>query len=115
MDLGSYTTIEEIPKKKGTSNSRYKSGKAYSDGTKVFLPSFRFFEVDETPEDQFHVVQSGEVGRLDLIAYKYYEAVDLWWVIAFVNKDQIQNPLRFESGITIRIPPLEIVFGEIVT
>ncbi len=50
-----------------------------------------------------HVVEGGEVARPDLIAYKHYGDVSLWWVIAIVNN--IDNPLvDLQSGMTLKVP-----------
>lgn len=40
--------------------------------------------------DRKHVVVDGDLGRLDLIAYKYYNDINLWWYVAFSNG--IVNP-----------------------
>lgn len=56
-----------------------------------------------TDEAARHVVGPGEVGRIDLIAYKYYNNVNFWWAIASVNS--IKNPLTdLVPGDTLLIP-----------
>lgn len=40
-------------------------------------------------------------NRLDLIAYKVYENVELWWIIAYYNN--IVNPLNF-TNLKLKIP-----------
>ncbi len=56
-------------------------------------------------DDSVHVVTSADIGRLDLIAYKFYGTPNLWWVIAHVN--DIRNPLantREEGGMEVGKP-----------
>lgn len=51
----------------------------------------------------FHRVQSNEAGRLDLIAYQWYQDVSLYWVIALFNN--IKDPLtEVKVGDDLAIP-----------
>ena len=53
-----------------------------------------------------HVVGPGELGRIDLIAYKYYGNVNYWWAIALAN--EVKNPLQdLVAGTTLIIPTKE--------
>ena len=61
----------------------------------------------EHVSDSFHVVTDADSKRIDLIAWKYYRDVRLWWVIAEVNN--INNPLEIPAGTTLRIPSYERV------
>jgi len=61
----------------------------------------------EHESDMFHVVTDADCRRIDLIAWKYYRDVRLWWVIAEVNN--INNPLEIPAGTTLRIPSYERV------
>ena len=56
----------------------------------------------EHESDSFHVVTDADSKRIDLIAWKYYRDVRLWWVIAEFNN--ISNPLEIPAGTTLRIP-----------
>lgn len=50
-----------------------------------------------------YTVTIADIGRLDLIAWKYYNSVDWWWVIAYYNS--IVNPLvDMVEGQVLRIP-----------
>ena len=51
-----------------------------------------------------HVVVEGEIGRIDLIAYREYGDVHLWPVIAYFNS--IANPFTDLSVGQILIVPL---------
>ncbi len=77
------------------------------DGTDLFLPSFRFFGVDEDPRDLTHEVKSWEEGRLDLVSYKYYRTTRLWWALAMIN--QINTPYNVAPGTILRIPPIDVM------
>ena len=52
--------------------------------------------------DLFHMVTDTDSKRIDLIAWKYYKDVRLWWIIAEVNN--IIKPLEIPVGTTLRIP-----------
>lgn len=61
--------------------------------------------------DFFHVVS--DVDRIDLIAYKYYRDVKLWWVIAEFNN--ITNPLELHSGTVLRIPTYDRIQMQVLS
>ena len=51
------------------------------------------------------MVDESVAGRLDLIAWKVYGSVDLWWVLGYYNG--IVNPIyELEPGKTLKIPRL---------
>ena len=55
-----------------------------------------------------HTLSAYEVGRLDLIAYKYYGDVQLWWIIAQANS--IIDPIDgMSAGDILVIPSLRDV------
>lgn len=59
--------------------------------------------VIEKQDDDIYVITSvGE--RLDLLAWKYYSNVDLWWVIAAANPELRKDSLYLEPGSQIRVP-----------
>ena len=62
--------------------------------------------------DLFHQVTEADSRRIDLIAWRYYHDVSLWWVIAEVNS--IGNPLEIEPGTILRVPSYERVQMKIV-
>jgi hypothetical protein len=74
-----------------------------SDGTK-YLNIWRSFVLNEAVTDDTVFYESYEVNNedwLDNIAYYYYEAPGLWWVIAMMN--DIVNPFEeLEPGSNIR-------------
>lgn len=55
-----------------------------------------------------YTVTASDIGRIDLIAWKYYRNVYWWWVIALVN--HISNPITdLTIGTVLLIPRKEIV------
>lgn len=60
-----------------------------------------------------HSVGPGEIGRLDLIAFRYYEEVNFWWAIAEAN--DIQNPLtEMYPGQQLLIPRREDIVEALI-
>ena len=62
--------------------------------------------------DLFHVVTEADCKRIDLIAWRFYHDVRLWWVIAEFNN--IANPLEIPVGTTLRIPTYERVQMKVI-
>jgi hypothetical protein len=57
----------------------------------------------EKQDDDIYVMTSiGE--RLDLLAWKYYSNVDLWWIIAAANPELRKDSLYLEPESQIRVP-----------
>ena len=63
--------------------------------------------------DVFHQVTDADNKRLDLIAWRYYRDVRLWWIIAEINN--ISNPLEMHTGLILRIPSYERIMLEVVS
>lgn len=55
----------------------------------IWIPPYSY-----TPQagDTIHTVSDADAGRPDLIAWKYYRNVKLFWLIMWVNN--IRHPLR---------------------
>ena len=61
------------------------------------------------PGEKIHTIEKREIGRLDLIAWKYYKNPEYLWIIAFINDI---DPLDMQEGITLRILPKDwIIFN----
>lgn len=95
-------------------NSRYSSTPIYQLRSGVGAVSNTFvYGVWQRPIDftnynfkTYHVVTRDEVGRLDLISYRYYGDPTMWWAIADAN--QINNYLdEMEAGQELAIPEFE--------
>jgi hypothetical protein len=86
--------------------NRYYLSKMYKQDLEVFFETWDSRKVPDSSADRVHVIQVGEEGRWDLISYKYYQTVKLWWFICLANG--IRNPLiTIPAGSAIRIPDFE--------
>lgn len=53
---------------------------------------------------QYITVEPRYEHRMDLLSYNLYGNSKYWWVIALLNRNQIQDPIRdLKSGMQIRI------------
>lgn len=87
--------------------SRYQFSELLQEDGVMFWGTRPPVKIPESEDDLFHIVTQSDAERIDLIAYKYYDDVKLWWIIAEANK--ISNPLNLEVGSTLRIPTLETI------
>jgi|TARA_R110001606_G_scaffold397472_1_gene573980 hypothetical protein len=70
----------------------------------------RLPSVPKNPYDEEYVIQTDADERPDILAYKLYGSVDLWWVFALRNPDVIVDPIRdFKAGTTIFLPSREVI------
>lgn len=81
----------------------------FKDGS---LPIF-FKEIPELPVyingEQSYVIQQKDIGRMDLIAWKYYQNPEYLWVISLLNDI---DPLDMRIGTVLRLPPKDwIIFN----
>ena len=70
-----------------------------TDGKRV-LGSVLFPKIDLDTSDIY--IPSKDSDRFDLLAFDYYQDVNLWWIIAHANK--IKGTMYPGSGIQLRIP-----------
>ena len=83
--------------------NRYSSARIkIDDKTKAryYKPSF-YPDIPEKDSDVFHIVRPGE--RLDLLAYKYYKDVGLWWIISRANRLD-PSDIGLQASSELRIP-----------
>ena len=70
---------------------------------KRFYKYIKYPEIPEDISDIYIITRIGE--RLDLLANKYYQNPDLWWVIMKANPNKLRRDSIFMPvGIQIRIP-----------
>tara|TARA_R100001126_G_C4876746_1_gene176414 strand:- start:1528 stop:1836 length:309 start_codon:yes stop_codon:yes gene_type:complete len=70
---------------------------------KRFYKYIKYPEIPEDISDIYIITRIGE--RLDLLANKYYQNPDLWWVIMKANPNKLRRDSFFMPvGIQIRIP-----------
>lgn len=95
----------------GIDYSRYKNLDRYKDKStgNRFIESYREIDIPVSENDKYHQVKASDENRLDLIAYKYYNRFQLWWVIAEANN--IQDPMWISSDTILRIPSLDTIYG----
>lgn len=86
-------------------DSRYATCVLYVDGSEEFLGTRERIDAAPRPDDVFHTVT--ESDRIDLIAYRYLESAELWWIICDYN--DIFFPLDLEVGRVLRLPSIEQV------
>ena len=82
--------------------SEYATTPVYRSGQDLVL-GLRRASILPDPSDRILEVKQAFEGRLDLVAYDVYQDVNLWWVIADLNK--IVDPMtELRAGLRIRIP-----------
>jgi len=83
--------------------NRYAEAKIKEDtrtGSRYFKPTL-YPDIPEKDSDVIHNVRAGE--RLDLLAYKYYNDVGLWWVISRANRLD-PSQIGLEASTVLRVP-----------
>ncbi|BBO89879.1 LysM peptidoglycan-binding domain-containing protein [Desulfosarcina ovata] len=91
--------------------SRYASGILYTDYGDEFLGVRPRVDTTPRPDDRFHTVVDDD--RLDLLAHRYLDRADLWWIICDYN--DIFFPLEIEPGTVLRIPSVEHVLMRLLS
>lgn len=94
--------------------SRYKHCKRfyYSDGV-ADVETLPQVVIEQSTDDKFFRVTDKFENRLDLISYKYYKTVQLWWLIAYASN--ILNPFDVPVGTVLRIPTIQgVILDEVV-
>jgi hypothetical protein len=85
----------------------YKNTSPYSetDYSKGYLDVITFRSVPESVGDIVYTIPKEYENRPDLLAYKLYGDVDLWWVFSVRNSNIIRDPVfDMVAGITIYLP-----------
>jgi len=92
--------------------NRYRYTTAYSGASGEYFGTRPPVEIPESPNDRFHRVTEAEVRRIDLISYRYYGDVRLWWIIAEANN--ITDPTYLTPGRILRIPSKDVVYMKVL-
>lgn len=81
--------------------NRYQTTRVKLDksGVRVYGTTY-YPDIPIENSDKFVVSRLGD--RVDMLAYKYYGDVSLWWIIAKANG--IKGKAALEPGIVMRIP-----------
>jgi len=85
--------------------SRFNGQLLFQQGGEKFWGTWIPPDILFSPNDVYHTVTSADVGRLDLIAYKYYQTPELWWVLAHVNGLMFSCD-ELTEGDVLRIPDI---------
>lgn len=94
------------------STNRYRYANAYSSTKGDYWGTRPPVSIPEAEGDRHHIVTQAEIRRIDLISYRYYGDVRLWWVIAEANN--ITDPTHLTPGKVLRIPARETVYMKVV-
>jgi hypothetical protein len=67
--------------------------------------------IDEAPDDIFYTVARND--RIDLLAFRFYNSAELWWVIALANDFRLL-PNDMTENMRLRVPSPARVFTKIL-
>ena len=94
--------------------AQYGSSSAYGKTqfkNKQYLDILTIRPVPENSDDVRYAIEPQYAYRPDLLAYDLYGEINLWWVFAQRNPEQIEDPVYdMEPGIEIFIPQGESLF-----
>ena len=83
------------------SRYKYASNLTTPDTKRKYLGSVIYPRIKASNEDMYIVSEGGD--RLDILALKYYNDQNLWWIIAVANNLNDAS-YSIENGIQLRIP-----------
>lgn len=67
--------------------------------------------IDPQPDDILYTV--ARMDRIDLLAHRFYNSAELWWVIALANDFRLL-PTDMKENMQLRIPSPTRVFNKIL-
>ena len=68
-----------------------------------YYRGIKYPNIDLSINDIYIITTSGD--RLDLLAFRFYKDIRLWWIIATANRDIIRrDSYSLKPGLEIRIP-----------
>lgn len=79
----------------------YATNLTTTDTKRKYLGSVIYPKIKASNDDMYIVADSAD--RLDILALKYYNDQNLWWIIAVANNLNDAS-YSIESGIQLRIP-----------
>ncbi len=83
------------------SRYKYASNLTTTDTKRKYLGSVIYPRIKASNDDMYIVSEGGD--RLDILASKYYNDQNLWWIIAIANNLNDAS-YSIEDGIQLRIP-----------
>jgi hypothetical protein len=84
-------------------DSRYATCILLRDGQAEFLGARPRIDSTSRFDDVFHTVIDGD--RVDLIAWRYFDRAEPWWVVC--DDNDLFFPLDLEPGTVLRLPSRE--------
>ena len=94
-------------------NSRYNWSVLYLDSKNGdFYGTRQPLKLPKHKTDMYHQVTEADSRRIDLIAWRYYHDVSLWWIIAEVNN--VGNPTYIPPGTILRVPSYDRVQMKVI-
>ena len=84
--------------------NRYDSQKVSLDSVnkRRYYQALLDITIEKSANDTYIIASFGE--RLDLLAWKYYGNVELWWIIAAANPELRKDSLYLDPGVQVRVP-----------
>lgn len=89
--------------------SRYKHLSRIEEDGFNYIETVNPLKIPKNSTDSYFKVTKKYENRLDLISYKFYNTVLLWWVIA--KASNILDPLNVKEGTLLRIPSKTSIYG----
>ena len=89
-------------------NSRYCKYRQIIDNKDTYTETFNQTLVNQSDNDIYHIVQTEEENRLDIISKKYYGDAQYFWVIALAN--DLIDPLVVVRDTVLRIPSMTSLY-----
>lgn len=81
-----------------------------TDYSKGYLDVINFRYIPGERDDIYFEITKDYEYRPDLLAYKLYKDVNLWWVFAVRNSSTIKDPIfDFEAGTKIYLPKITTI------
>ena len=95
-----------IPRKGKDFPARNKTSYKYQDSEgRYFFGAFPPPAISPHPTDRFYALEAGDIGRPDLLSYKFIKTPTLYWVILWINN--ITDPFEgMYPGMLIRVPSM---------
>ena len=77
---------------------------------KRFYSTINYPTLPLSENDTYILTESGDT--LTDIANKFWNDVNLWWVILCINSDLPKDSLHLDAGLQLRIPDIDQFFEE---
>ena len=110
MALLTELSKNSYPKDRASLPSRYGFTPIFfDDDTESYLiGTWEAKSLSPDPTDQLYILEEDEVGRPDLVSYRFYKTPRLYWFVLHIN-DIIDPYEEMYAGMVLRIPALQRV------